>query len=133
MLWAKIFWLLQVFYFLPYCLNAVIGSQDKFFFVQHTMAALGVSITILILVLRPDILYGLKGVVVRNFKSEPVIRDVETVTTNPDEPGIRFVTATETTVTIATGGIYLSGQKLSGLGKQLTEHIVQQRSYLKKR
>jgi len=53
------------------------------------------------------------------------------VTADSDELKIRFVTAPETTAAIVTGGIYLSGQKLTSLGKQVTEHMLLERSYLK--
>jgi len=140
MIWAKIFCGSQVLFFLPYYLNAIIGDQQNFFFVSVTSTAIGIGITTIALIMQPNILYGLKGVVIRNLKNDlinyedhPVVARTEKIMDNSDELKIRLVTpepqANEDNVNTE---VYLSGQKLTGLGKQTTAHILRQRSYLKK-
>ncbi|HEY6977964.1 MAG TPA: AraC family transcriptional regulator [Chitinophagaceae bacterium] len=140
MLWAKIFCGSQILFFLPYYLNAMIGVQQNSFFVTVTSVAIGLTITLVALIMQPNILYGLKGVVIRDFKNDPgnyenvpSAQNTETVTDSPDELKIRLLTKpTQTIADNVPEETYLSGQKLTDLSKQVTDHILLERSYLKK-
>jgi AraC-like DNA-binding protein len=127
--WVKILCASQVLFFVPYYINAFFGSQQNLFFVLHVLLAIAVSITILLLIMQPSILYGLKGIVIRKLRDDPeegsspkpiIIKDHTPVTT--------VKTVSENVV----DDIYLSGQKVSDLGERLTEHILLNRTYLKK-
>lgn len=138
-IWAKIFCAIQVLYFLPYYLNGFFGSTDKFFFVQNTIVAISVSITILILVFRPDILYGLKGIVVRNIGPDTLKVQVSTGlqttdnVTNDDNLKIRLTGSPSRTANDSTSEeIYLSGHKLTELSYSITEYMMKERPFLKK-
>jgi len=50
--------------------DAIIGEQQNFFFVAVTSTAIGIGITTIALIMQPNILYGLKGVVIRNLKND---------------------------------------------------------------
>jgi len=140
MVWAKIFCGSQVLFFLPYYLNAIIGDQQNFFFASVTSLSIGVAITLVALIMQPGILYGLKGVMIRNFENDP--GDHKNVPSTVNVKGamgipadLKIDSATITTPTKqgnVSEEIYLSGQKLTSLGKQLTEHILHEHSYLKK-
>jgi len=69
MLWTKIFCGSQILFFLPYYMNVIFGAPENFFFVSITCTAIGISITIAALIMQPGILYGLKGIVIRNFEN----------------------------------------------------------------
>jgi AraC-like DNA-binding protein len=139
MIWAKIFCGSQVLFFLPYYMNAIIGDQQNFFFVVVTSLAIGISITIVALIMQPNILYGLKGVMIRNFTDDPgsdedipPILNTEIAGTS-DALKIHLAgMPAQISEDCVTDEIYLSGQKLTSLGKQVTEHILRERSYLKK-
>ncbi|HEX5150472.1 MAG TPA: helix-turn-helix transcriptional regulator [Parafilimonas sp.] len=140
MTWAKIFCASQVLFFLPYYLNAVIGNQQNFFFVSVTSTAIGIGITTIALIMQPNILYGLKGVMIRNVKIDPGNYDdypaassAEKITGDPGHLKFRLVSIeSQTNENNANTEVYLSGQNLTNLGKEVTGHILQQRSYLKK-
>jgi len=140
MIWAKIFCGSQVLFFLPYYLNAVMGEQQNFFFVTVTSTAIGIGVTTIALIMQPNILYGLKGVMIRiaqhgggNYADHPVTAATETIKDNTEDLNVRLVTIEPgLPEDNANTEVYLSGQKLTGLGRQVTEHILQQRSYLKK-
>ena len=137
LLWVKVLCASQFLFFVPYYVNSFFGSQQNFFFVIHTLLAISVSITIVVLVLQPTILYGLKGIMVRNFKDDPenndkVYKGKETVTITKELKKEIATVATETIEDNVNGEIYLSGQKLTTLGKQVSEHILSKQFYLKK-
>ncbi len=139
-IWAKIFCALQVFYFLPYYLDLILGSKDELFFVQHTMAAVGVSITILILVLKPDILYGLKGVVIRDLKNNsesyeiaPAVYPGAVTGNNSDELKLSLIEIpSQSSGGPASEDIYLSGERLTDLGERVATYVLAAHPYLKK-
>ena len=133
--WAKILSASQVLFFVPYFINAFFGSQQNLFFVLHGLLAIAISITILLLVMQPSILYGLKGIVIRKFKNDteengntasPLIKNHDSDTRQVSD---RVVQADQEDV---SDGIYLSGQKLKSVGEQLVEHISIKHSYLRK-
>jgi AraC-like DNA-binding protein len=138
--WAKIFCASQVLFFLPYYLNLIIGEQQNFFFVSVTSLAIGVTITLFVLVMKPVILYGLKGVVMRNFAGDSVVYENMLAADIMEKPmnvaevlktGIAANRA-ETAPDKVDGEIYLSGQKLASVSKKLSEHILQNCTFLKK-
>ena len=140
MVWAKIFCASQVLFFLPYYFNMIIGEQQNFFFVSVTSLAIGVTITLVALVMQPAILYGLKGVVMKNFVGDSAVYENMLAADIMEKPmnvaealktGISANRA-ETIPEKVDGEIYLSGQKLASIGKKLSEHILQERSYLKR-
>lgn len=85
--WVKIFWLLQLLYFIPYYVTFVFGDKTSLFIAAHTFSALGFSITMVLLTLQPSILYGLKGVLIKtggnniNIITEPVINLTDSTVT----------------------------------------------------
>ena len=135
-IWAKILCASQVLFFVPYFINASFGNQQNLFFVLHVLLAIAISITILILIMKPTILYGLKGMVVRNFAGDSAIHGTVPVGEIIAKPmnvatDIQANTA-EAIREKADGEIYLSSQKLTSIGKKVSEHILQERSYLKR-
>lgn len=137
--WAKILCGAQVLFFLPYYLNVIIGDQDNYFFVVHTVLAISVSITILALIMQPGILYGLKGAMLQNFTNAPGGYEIIPVNSNMEKVGIdealkiHVVNVINESVDESIGGeIYLSGQKLASLARQVTDHILRENSFLKK-
>lgn len=137
LIWAKIFCAWELMYFLPYYLNALFGNTHLWFFSEHTTVAIGIIMTILILILRPDILYGLKGIVIRPGKMEAI--DAETIETVQPVVPSGFSDAGETVSAISPGQIaevseqvYLSDRKLAALGEQVAEYLANSRPYLKK-
>ena len=59
--WARVFCGLQILFFLPFYVYSLIGSNALFFSIQTVSVAIVCSITVFALLLRPEILYGLKG------------------------------------------------------------------------
>jgi AraC-like DNA-binding protein len=137
--WAKILCGSQVLFFLPYLLSLSGGSRETQFTAAHTSLAVGVSITLLILVMKPNILYGLKGIVVNNFLEElnndtrkrldglaEKLMDIHQLSKdNADRNSVNDAQP-------KSGNIYLSGQKLNEIGNRLTDHLVTNRTYLRK-
>lgn len=139
MLWVRTLCGAQVLFFLPYYLNSVLGSQDNFFFVVHTLLAISVSLTILVLIMRPNILYGLKGIVMKNRDSEAIgykdaAPNANVEKTTAVRATLKSIDAltTITTKEMNNGEIYLSGERLTSLGKRVTDHMLQERSFLRK-
>ncbi|HEX6847426.1 MAG TPA: AraC family transcriptional regulator [Chitinophagaceae bacterium] len=133
MKWVKIFCASQVLFFVPYYINNFFGSQQHFTFVIHTLLAVGTSSTILVLILRPDILYGLKGIMIRDMNSvddrsaelagkKEILKDADILIAGKVD-GRGHKTSNE---------IYLSRQKLGDLGKQVNDHVSSKNVFLKK-
>lgn len=137
MRWAKIFCGVQVLIFMPYYINLLFGDRGNFFFYAVTSIPISVSITIIALIMQPNILYGLKGILIRNAKDAPreypAMPDLGETKTGAtglearvETPGDSFTQKND------SEELYLSGQKLHDLGGKLEAYIVLHRSYLKK-
>lgn len=127
--WTKTLCATQVLFFVPYFINAFFGKQQNLFFVLHVLLAIAVSVTILLLIMQPSILYGLKGIVIREVKDDPEEGSIMTPIITKDHTVVTPVKAISKNV---DDEIYLSGRKVSHLGERLTEHILLNRTYLKK-
>ncbi len=138
--WVRIFCACQLLFFVPYYINILIGSQDNYFFVAHTLLAISISITIVILVMRPKILYGLKGIILRvdenetMLKSEPIRQDQ--ISDFAENSSFSDQDRSPANDNIGKENnsqeIYLSGQKLLNLAAQVSKHFETEHSYLKK-
>jgi len=138
MLWTKIFCGSQVLFFLPYYMNVIFGAPENFFFVSITCTAIGICITIAALIMQPGILYGLKGIVIRNVEnysgSNEAVAPVNTAEkVMVEELGTQLVTGeAQSYDDKPNAGVYLAQEKLASLGEQISQHILQEHSFLKK-
>lgn len=64
--WVKVYLFLQALFFIPYYYAILTGGQNNLFVNAHTFPAFGIALGMVILLLYPSILYGLKGALVKS-------------------------------------------------------------------
>lgn len=64
--WVKEYVFLQALFFIPFYYAILTGGQNNLFFFAHTFPAFGIFAGMIILLLNPSILYGLKGALIKS-------------------------------------------------------------------
>jgi hypothetical protein len=64
--WVKVYVFLQALFFIPFYYAILTGGQNNLFVNAHTFPAFGIALGMVILLLYPSILYGLKGALVKS-------------------------------------------------------------------
>ncbi len=130
LVWLTIFAALQASFFLPYYLNLLLGKGIYFFFMAHTLLAMGISITIIILLFQPQILYGLKGIITRDatYAENPAATPTPAagVTTGQKETEPLSTTEPE------AQPVYLSRLRLDELAATVENYVTTEKIYLRK-
>ncbi|HRQ17167.1 MAG TPA: helix-turn-helix domain-containing protein, partial [Agriterribacter sp.] len=153
--WFVITCVLQAFYFLPFYLNFFIGASPYNFIIIHTSISAGVFVQIVLLFFSPEILYGLRGLIIsypdssRHIKRENAAdigeeRTSTSLTGNAAKdqtPGQDFLASKDITsnndIHQETSHIpklleYLSEEKIKEIALKIDEVLVEDHAYLQK-
>ena len=64
--WVKGYIFFQALFFIPFYYAVLTGDQNNLYVSAHTFPAFGIAVGMIILLLNPSILYGLKGVLIKS-------------------------------------------------------------------
>lgn len=120
---------IQALYFLPFYVNTVFGSNPYNFVIIHTSISVGVFVQMVILLFKPGILYGLKGVIIAghgpSHSNDP-----------PVNTGIAATPSVPTEYKSVEGekrrSEYLSEETVEAINRAITHALVDNRAYLQK-
>lgn len=122
---------IQALYFVPFYVNMLFGSNPYNFVVIHTSISVSVFAQMVILLFKPGILYGLKGVIIPNHAPS-----------HSNGPPVNTQTTETSPVTVATGyqseagdrrrPEYLSEETVEAITRAIAHALLDNRAYLKK-
>lgn len=135
--WAKIFCGTQVFIFLPYYLIILLGAKNFLYLASHAFAALSCALSTVALLLNPEIMYGLRGVLVKS--AEPATLPVEpaivadTPEINPATNADELAETEEFEMSVKPRQMnYISRDKLEKINELMLDYLQSHQPFLKK-
>lgn len=132
--WLKIICAAQLFYFLPNIINAAFGSDRYNFGMIHTSFSLSSCLLVIILFFFPEILYGLKGILVRLQDQTPETdsRPVSYQVKNEEPLNAMETTASTVVSKTAPRDEYLPQEKLEMIRKSIINTFENEKAFLNK-
>ena len=134
--WARLFCAAQALYFIPFFLNTLFGPYNQFFEMQLVSSAIGASITILALLLKPDILFGLKGIFIHpepESKQAAEVTDKKIIFQEMELSDMPLISLELNPIVLERKSSYFSFQKMKEVDEVMLSHLTENKPYLNKR
>jgi len=135
--WLTTMCLVQTLYFVPYLINAFFGSDRHNFVIAYTSISASTLVLVALLLLNPEILYGLKGMIVARPLNIDLTDQPISMSRTEREPGVEQAAKEEEelskkTVQFEKMPEYLPEEKIHLIRQKIEEVLSAQQPYLGK-
>jgi len=146
--WVKIFTFLQILWFVPYYISLIMVGEANLYVAANAFSSLGTAMSMIVLLLSPEILYGIKGAMIKNGDNEEYqLKAIDQPNDNPTvlkryEQGYKkteknngkdsLKSVENPEISLVKNVNYVSFEKLEAINAQIEQHMAEKKSLIKK-